>query len=421
MESSLDRLLSPFNSADAYWYLAPKGFWPGMDNPKGIPGFHRFLEVLVEHQEWDEPWGRDRGLEVLIPLEDEEILPSWEDQEDFHAHFRNRITFAKKLGFGLFGEERPLRLTAVGAHFLQSSPEQWPEIFEHQLIRLQFTNPSMPRKYARFHLFPYIFTLSLLLDVEGNSLSLEEFVLRAMISQSHDEKPEVLAWVNDFRNLSDVRVPRDSTSMFAGRTVAYLFSCTPSVQFGRDMLSLRDPDRARYLLAKCWPYLNYVEYASEDEWAAQFGSFESALWPLLSETTERRRLTYREYVRREESDAHKTIKRYLVENAEVLFGGGTRLFEEEYTFSSNDRANLVFSLPQRRYLTVEVEVDVGEGDITGLLQAVKYKYMFAVQEGLGYEQVDGLLVARSIHPSVRAACERYGIAWREIDPTKGDG
>ena len=111
---------------------------------------------------------------------------------------------------------------------------------------------------------------------------------------------------------------------------------------------------------------------------------------------------------------HKTVKRYLIENAEALFGKGANLFEEEYSYASGDSANLVFHLPPDKYVAVEVEVDVGKDDIAGLLQAIKYKYMFAVQERLLIDKVEGMLVARSLHPSVKAWCSQYGIDYKEV-------
>lgn len=420
MDSMVQELLKPFSSAKGYWYLVPRAFWPYSDKIEGIPGFHRFLEFLIRHQQQEKVWSYDSEMEVLIMLESEGITPLWEDQEDFHAHFRNRINFAKKMGFALSGQDRPLDLTPVGRDFLNSSPEHWPEIFEHQLIRLQFTNPTMPARYESFHLFPYILTISLLLDLEGSSLSLEEFILRVILSQSQDEKEDVLKWVEDFRALPEeekagAKALIDLKHNYAARMILLLFAYTPAMELSGDMLTLRDKDRARYLVAKCWPRLVYTDYTDLQSWAAKFGTFDGSFWPLLSEAAKVRRERHRNYVKREESDAHKGLKRYLIENAETLFGRGSSLLEEEYAYASGDSANLIFSLPNNQYLAVEVEVDVRQDDIPGLLQAVKYKYMFAVQERLLMDQVKGMLVARTIHPSVKSLCEQYGIEWREID------
>lgn len=419
MAETLDKLLLPFNNAKAYWYLVPRAFWPYPDKAEGIPGFHRFLEVLIQHQEQEKTWAHDSEMEVLIMLEDEGITPRWEEQEDFHAHFRNRVNFAKKMGLAISGADRPLTLTSIGEHFLNSPSERWSEIFEHQLIRLQFTNPSMTSRYDSFHIFPYIFTISLLLNVEGNSLTLEEFTLRVILAQVQNEQQQVIKWIEDFRALAEgekasAKSVLDLNHSYSSRMILLLFAYSPVMDFSNEVLSIRDKDRARYILAKCWPHLVYTDYPNLESWEVKFGNFDSTFWPLVSPVAKARRQTHQNYVRREESDAHKGIKRYLIENAEALFGKGASLFEEEYLYASGDSANLVFYLPPDKYLAVEVEVDVGQDDIAGLLQAIKYKYMFAVQENLLMEQVKGMLVARSLHPSIKARCSQYGVDSMEI-------
>lgn len=419
MEKSLNKPLLPFHSAKAYWYLVPRAFWPYPDKIEGVPGFHRFLEVLLKHQQQEKVWNYDSEMEVLIMLEDEDITPVWEDQEDFHAHFRNRVNFAKKMGFAVTGVERPLALTPIGEYFLNSSPEHWPEIFEHQLVRLQFTNPTMPSRYDPFRLFPYIFTISVLLDVGGNSITLEEFLLRVIVSQTQDEKQQVLDWIEDFRALPETERASaqaiiDLKHNYAARMILLLFAYTPALEFIGDVLRVKDRDRARYILAKCWPHLIFTSYPDLESWATKFGNFDSTFWPLLLPAVKMRREKHQHYVKREESNMHKEIKRYVIENAEALFGKGVSLFEEEYLYASGDSANLVFCVPPDKYLTIEVEVDVGKDEIAGLLQAIKYKYMFAVQEKLSIEQVKGVLITRSLDPSIKALCSKYGIDYMEI-------
>ncbi|MBI4266853.1 MAG: AlwI family type II restriction endonuclease [Chloroflexi bacterium] len=330
---------------------------------------------MLKHQESETTWNRDNEMEVLIMLEAENIIPKWEDQEDFHVHFRNRVNFTKKMGFAVAGEDRPIRLTQVGEQFLTSPDRNWPEIFEHQLIRLQFTNPAMPAKYDSFHLFPYIFTLSLLLDVEGNSITFEEFILRVIISQKQEEQQKVLEWLDDFRALPEsdkasAKTLIDLNHTYASRMLLLLFAYSPAISFSNEVLSLKDRDRARYILAKCWPHLVYTAYPDLQSWEASYGEFDSDFWPLYPPMAKKRQLVHRQYVKREEGDAHKKIKRYLIENAEIIFGKGASLFEEEYLYASGDSANLVFSLLPDKFVTVEVEVDVGDGDIAGLLQAI---------------------------------------------------
>jgi hypothetical protein len=416
--ASFDELTRPFQEANRRWFLSRPSFLYA-DRPKGMPGFRRFLELLVQHQATESTWDKDSELEVLIMLEQEGLIKEWRDQKDFHANFRNRKTLAKKLGFATDNLERALTLTEVGSEFVSSAQEKNFDVIEHQLLKLQFPFPDLANRYPDFKLFPYLFTLSLLLDVDGGYITQDEFILRVMLTRNHEEKEGILDWIGQYRNLDEQE--RDSAhhvfnyrkDITPAQMWLFLFANTQTMDFKQGILSLKDAERARLIWKRSWPRVVWKDY-SEEEWGQWMGNFAPGLWPLLPPTSAARLNERRAYVRREESDAHKSLKRHLVENADDLFGRGTKLLEEEYVYPTADAANLVFTLPDGRLLAVEVEVDVGPRDTAGLLQAIKYKYMLAVQEGRDFAEVDGLLVARSISSEVQALCERYNIDWQEV-------
>jgi len=124
--------------------------------------------------------------------------------------------------------------------------------------------------------------------------------------------------------------------------------------------------------------------------------------------------TFKRYVSREESPEHKKLKRHLIENAEKIFGEGVELFQEEYLFPTKDQADLIFRHPNGYYIAVEVEVNIEDGEMAGLLQAVKYKYMFAVEHELRFEQVNAVLAARNIHFRIKKLCKKYEVKAIEI-------
>jgi len=413
---SIDELLKPYKNTKDFWYLVPRAFWPYPKVIHGIPGFHYFLQVLIEHQKTNKIWNREKELEVLQILEDKKITPPFEKQEDYHVHFRNRINFAKKTGFAFTGDKYPLILTPIGKYFLKSNQAHWQEIFEHQLIRFEFTNPSLPNRYEQFSLFPYMFTLSILLELDY--VSIKEFILRVSLSRSHDEREYVLNWINNFRKLSDSDMQIVSKNInlnrnYSARMILLLFSYTPCLDFVNNTLILTDKDHARIIFSKCWPHLTYTKYKTFEEWIVKFGNFDSDFWPLLPEVSQIVQKEYKNYIKREESDAHKEIKKHLIEKCEVIFCKGARLVEEEYFYASGDRANIIFSTPSGLFLAVEVEVNINKNEIPGLLQAIKYKYMYAAQEGLRYDQVLGFLVARKIHKRIKDMCIKYNIHYYE--------
>ena len=121
----------------------------------------------------------------------------------------------------------------------------------------------------------------------------------------------------------------------------------------------------------------------------------------------------RKYHKVEEGIPHRTLKEAIANNPSLL-GEDLTLVRLEYKFPTNDRIDILFTDSKSRFLAVEVEVDVDALQLAGLLQAVKYKAMLAVQFGRPESQVRGMLVARSIHPYMKERAARYGIEVREI-------
>ena len=414
----IDRLLEPFEkSKNHYWYLFPRAFFPYKDRPDGIPGFHRFLELLLEHQKSEKAWNRDSELEVLIMLEDEGITPIWDDQEDYHAHYRNRINLAKKMGFILPDSNYPIILTEVGKKFITSKGDLRFDIIEHQLIKYQFSNPSFSTKYDDFSLFPFMFTISVILQTEY--ITRDEFILRLFISKSQDEKEEVIDWIMKYRIEMSKESARpvllDNLNLeYSARMIMMTFALSPTLDIVDKKLILKDKDRARMLYSKSWPNLDLKDYDNIDRWIEYYGSFDKNFWPLLSSKEKELKKRHRKYISREEGDEHKSIKAHAIKNREKIFGKGAEFFKEEYYFASSDRANLIFSMPEGKFIAVEVEVDVGDNDIVGLLQAIKYKYMFPVQENIHFNQVEGMLIANVISKKIKEICQKYNIFYYEI-------
>lgn len=414
--ATVKKLLSHYMSSEAYWYV-PRAFWPYASQPEGIPGFHEFVRLLAERQEW----GRAADIKILEKLRHGGFLRETLDEaEDYHVHYRNRRNFAKKLGLIKLSEHGRVTLTEVGNAFAQSKEVRWPQILEHQLIKWQFSNPALPSTYDSFQIFPYIFVLSVLSEVQGNYITLDECTLRVTLAKSQDEKDEVIEWINDFRSLSDTdkeiaHAQIDLERNYAARMITLLFGYTPALSFTANTLSIRDPDRIGLVLGRAWPRLSFKTYTT-NQWDEYFGKFINTFWPLIprEKLMSRRKKAHKRYIRRESSGEHAKLKRYIIENAEALFGSGTQLVQEEYYFPSSDRANLVFRLPDRKWLTIEVEVIVPENDIVGLLQAIKYKYMLAVQERVTNNQVRTGLIAHSIHQTVKELCSKYGVKVYEI-------
>ena len=111
-----------------------------------------------------------------------------------------------------------------------------------------------------------------------------------------------------------------------------------------------------------------------------------------------------------EGKIHKALKERIAANpSQVLGENGLSLIKIEYPYPTGDRADLILKNSENQYIAVEVEVGVDLSDISGVLQAIKYSRMYAVECRREFEEVKAYLVAHKISNEVIELCKRYGI------------
>jgi hypothetical protein len=107
---------------------------------------------------------------------------------------------------------------------------------------------------------------------------------------------------------------------------------------------------------------------------------------------------------------HKKLKERVAANpSDVLGEEGLSLIQIEYPFPTGDRADILLRDSDNRYVAVEVEVTVDLDDISGVLQAIKYSHMYAIECRRKFEEIRAFLVAYQISDDVKALCKEYGI------------
>ena len=114
-----------------------------------------------------------------------------------------------------------------------------------------------------------------------------------------------------------------------------------------------------------------------------------------------------------EGQPHRNLKEYLADNPSQL-SEGLALVKVEYTFKSNDRVDILLKDSSGKPVTVEVETHISSKNDMGILQAVMYKHLAAVEYGLPCEQVRSILAAPKIPDNVKAKCEQLGIEPKEV-------
>ncbi|MBM4147854.1 MAG: hypothetical protein FJ224_02255 [Lentisphaerae bacterium] len=111
-----------------------------------------------------------------------------------------------------------------------------------------------------------------------------------------------------------------------------------------------------------------------------------------------------------ESPEHKHLKeRVAADPSAVLGEAGLRTVKVESSFPTGDRADIVLEDSLGRIIGVEIELRVGDLDLPGVLQALKYRAMLELTHEQKHGQGRAFLVAHSISPGIRDLCTQYRV------------
>ncbi|HYE21807.1 MAG TPA: hypothetical protein VEA69_25430 [Tepidisphaeraceae bacterium] len=117
-----------------------------------------------------------------------------------------------------------------------------------------------------------------------------------------------------------------------------------------------------------------------------------------------------------EGPEHLTLKNYVAANPAAVFGeAGVRTHAVEFPFGTCDRADIILKDHVGRGIGVEIEVAQRDGQLDGLLQAIKYRHMLAVLLGQRFDETRAALIAYTLSDTIKGLCERYEVRWIEVD------
>lgn len=117
-----------------------------------------------------------------------------------------------------------------------------------------------------------------------------------------------------------------------------------------------------------------------------------------------------------EGPEHKQLKESIAADPEKVLGeDGLTTIQMEYPFPTGDRADIMLVDKENRYVAIEVEVKVDMSDLSGVLQAIKYSRMYAIECRRKFEEVRAFLVAHQISQDVIELCKEYDIETFVVD------
>jgi hypothetical protein len=117
-----------------------------------------------------------------------------------------------------------------------------------------------------------------------------------------------------------------------------------------------------------------------------------------------------------ESTAHRLLKEYVASNPAAALGEpGLKTLAVEYEFGTGDRADCVLSDVNTLIVGVEIEVVVGDTQLAGFLQAIKYRYMLEPLTKRLRGDSRAFLVAHEISKGMRDLCRSYQVEYFVIE------
>ncbi len=116
-----------------------------------------------------------------------------------------------------------------------------------------------------------------------------------------------------------------------------------------------------------------------------------------------------------ESPEHRDLKRYVAHApSHVLREEGLRTEAIEYAFPTGDCADIVLSDRVGRVIGLEIEVDVRQDEVEGVLQAIKYRRMLELVTRRNLDDSRAILAAHTIHRAIRTLCQQYDVEYVEV-------
>lgn len=305
MKLKLSEFYNLYKSTKKHWYIFPRAQYFNKDNLRELHTVLKFFKREQYVKVKDLP---SRQLELFSNLDPNDlVLRKWDRDTqkrvqglmvkkgiikpraqkrqtlaDHLANIRNHMNLFKKLGFAYFNKQHHLFISKSGEQFLSAKSSGLGQILENQIVKLQFWNPSLEQQflknYENFRIFPYLFTLKLILSLEKKYINLNEFILFVAPLRSDTNINDAKVFIDNFRKLSKetkrkiVRNATISMPHMANASVTLgVFGCTPSLAFKNNKLTIKNKERARFLTDKIYPKMKFVDYAKFEDWFKYMG------------------------------------------------------------------------------------------------------------------------------------------------------
>lgn len=199
-QSVFNDFLEEYSKCLTYWYF-PKA--RSIDD-KTIKDVKKTLNIIFEDY-LEKVWNQNTQDELLSRLTKEKILEPYKEgvKQDRTALTRIQKKLWEVLGVIWVEDNKMLTITDVGLDLLSAEKfKDAKKIVESQIAKWQYPNPTMPHLKEFKGILPHLFLLQVLQKV-NYKLSFNEYELFINISQSQNDLPRIVKYIDCWRNLTD--------------------------------------------------------------------------------------------------------------------------------------------------------------------------------------------------------------------------
>lgn len=185
-------------------YKSKTGFWYAFKRSVSDLGNLWLIFNTLKNFE-NENWSKNQEEFSSILISEKLLSPTLKDSENMSANSRGIKKVFEQMGFCYVDNEGILKITECGFKFLNAkNNDELLEIKTQQLLKYQIDNPIIKaNNFKLMQIKPFVFLLKLLLKIDNQSISAEEYKLFVSRSYSLSEIDDVNKQINYWRNIKD--------------------------------------------------------------------------------------------------------------------------------------------------------------------------------------------------------------------------
>ena len=204
MSNELNQSFNQLDNNFIQSYKSKTGFWYAFKRSVNDLGNLWLIFNVFKNFE-NENWIKNQEEFSSVLISEKLLSPTLKYAENMSANSRGIKKVFEQMGFCYVDKDGILKITECGFKFLNAkNNDELLEIKTQQLLKYQINNPIIKaNNFKLMQIKPFVFLLKLLLKIDNQSISTEEYKLFVSRSYSLSEIDDVNEQIKHWRNIKD--------------------------------------------------------------------------------------------------------------------------------------------------------------------------------------------------------------------------